>query len=100
VKETKASDPLLIASRLPSKDGAADDGHDEGGDQGSRIRLERQHGVEASLLRIAFGNQTISRASASPLRHTARREIHGFASLPHGKFAFIACNRCLKELAA
>ena len=22
------------------------------------------------------------------------RETHGFASLPHGRFAFIVCNRC------
>ena len=53
---------------------------------------------EATALRIAFGNQTISTGSA--LNCAADRvETHGFASLPRGRFAFIVCNhRPGKEL--
>lgn len=35
---------------------------------------------------IAFGNQTI-------LGKNFALKIHGFASLPHSRFAFIVCNR-------
>jgi hypothetical protein len=45
---------------------------------------------------IAFGNQTIS------LRATSNRfrEIHGFAPLPRGRFAFIGAIIALRKIAA
>ena len=45
---------------------------------------------------IAFGNQTISRKVRGTFNRSCAAEIHGFASLPHGRFAFIVCNRPLK----
>ena len=43
---------------------------------------------------IAFGNQTIFLARAGGGRLALRRrKTHGFASLPHDRFAFIVCNR-------
>jgi hypothetical protein len=51
------------------------------------------------LSSIAFGNQTISSAKIRPKKFWdfIRRETHGFASLPHGKFAFIVYNRRLRK---
>ncbi len=40
---------------------------------------------------ITFGNQTIS--GANGIKVPSREEIHGFASLPRGRFALIVCNR-------
>jgi hypothetical protein len=40
-------------------------------------------------LSSAFGNQTISKEEKSA---TLLVETHGFAPLPRGRFAFIACN--------
>lgn len=52
-----------------------------------------------AYLQIAFGNQTISPAKFKPRKIGLfiRRETHGFASLPHGKFAFIVYNRRLRK---
>jgi hypothetical protein len=54
---------------------------------------------EALALSIAFGNQTISPSGALYCGITSE-ETHGFASPPHGRFAFIVCNRRVKISAA
>jgi hypothetical protein len=41
---------------------------------------------------IAFGNQTVLTNQM-----LAQVKTHGFASLPHGRFAFIVCNRNIKR---
>ena len=50
------------------------------------------------LFPIAFGNQTIS--SRALFQEAFKEEIHGFASPPRGRFAFIVCNRLVKIKAA
>jgi hypothetical protein len=55
-------------------------------------RRRKQRNQEAPSS-IAFGNQTISQADGMGIG-----EIHGFASPPLDRFAFIVCNRLFKEL--
>jgi len=46
--------------------------------------------LNSTTLSDAFGNQTISLGISST---TSDWETHGFAPLPHNRFAFIVCNR-------